>query len=317
MTSPDAPFLELTANLTPLPLAPAILAARTEIREAVSDLSTIRDSDLTTAWKWPALARVQARFAFFRAYEVLELAAAEAEAALAGGPARRPVVRVIGPATATRWDLHGLLRSVTDADWDADPGGGEWSIRRTVTHIIGGQRSFAWGTAWWVGQGMLVDDPALPEIISADITGALPSEATVDIAGSRTEAGGRIDAILDLSTERLSGLPDDKLALGSRYAGSPVSVAFRLGRWSSHIREHTIQVEKTLAMLDRPPTEADRLIRLVLAAYGRLEAVVFGLSAADGAAASAVVARAVGDVREIATSAAASASAATSEGSGR
>jgi hypothetical protein len=63
-----------------------------------------------------------------------------------------------------------------------------------------------------------------------------------------------------------------------------VSIAFRLGRWSSHIREHTVQVEKTLAELGRAPTEPERLVRLVLAAYGRAEAVVFGQPEADRAA---------------------------------
>ena len=60
-----------------------------------------------------------------------------------------------------------------------------------------------------------------------------------------------------------------------------MSIAFRLGRWSSHIREHAIQVEKTLAMLGRTPTEPERLVRLALAAYGRAEAVVFGQPEAD------------------------------------
>ena len=51
---------------------------------------------------------------------------------------------------------------------------------------------------------------------------------------------------------------------------------FRLGRWSSHIREHTVQVEKTLVMIGHAPTEVDRLIRLILAEWGRAEAVVYG-----------------------------------------
>jgi hypothetical protein len=33
------------------------------------------------------------------------------------------------------------------------------------------------------------------------------------------------------------------------------------GCWSSHIREHTIQVEKTLVVLDRAPTEVERIVR--------------------------------------------------------
>jgi len=49
------------------------------------------------------------------------------------------------------------------------------------------------------------------------------------------------------------------------------------------VREHTVQVEKTLVMARREPTETDRLVRLVLATYGRLEA----LARAEATAASA------------------------------
>ena len=63
--------------------------------------------------------------------------------------------------------------------------------------------------------------------------------------------------------------------------GSPVSIGFRLGRYGSHIREHTVQVDKTLAILRREPTEAERLVRTILATYGRLEALVIGRPIAD------------------------------------
>jgi hypothetical protein len=63
-----------------------------------------------------------------------------------------------------------------------------------------------------------------------------------------------------------------------------VDIDFRLGRWSSHIREHAVQVEKTLVMIDHQPTEVDRLVRLVFAAWGRAEAEVYGAPNADAAA---------------------------------
>jgi len=307
MTNLDAPFLELTAGLVPQPPSLAILGARSAMRAAVTDLAAIPDAALVNPWSWSATGRSDVRYAFFRAYEILELAAGDAEAALAGEPARPMVLRLIGPTTASRWDLLGLLHGLTDADWDADPGDGEWTIRRTLAHIIGSQRSFAWGTGWWLREARRIDDPALPPRVPADFLAALPDEDTGDVAGSRTEAAARLDAILDLSIERLAGLPDDALGLGARYAGAPVSIGFRLGRWSSHMREHTIQVEKTLAMLGRRPTEVDRLVRLLLAAYGRLEAVVSGLPAGAGGA-TAIVTRAADEARVVAGSAAESAS---------
>ena len=74
-----------------------------------------------------------------------------------------------------------------------------------------------------------------------------------------------------------------------------VEIGFRIGRWSSHLREHTIQVEKTLAMLGHTPTEVDRLIRLILAGWGQAEAAVYG--SADAGKALTVLAEAAGRAR--------------------
>lgn len=114
---------------------------------------------------------------------------------------------------------------------------------------------------------------------------AMPDDATAEAVGTFDDLRGRLDAILDLGMERLAGLPDDRLALPTRWSGFPVTLGFRIGRWSSHIREHTIQVEKTLAMLGHVPTEPARLARHLLAAYGRAEAAVFGRLGVDEAVA--------------------------------
>ena len=79
-------------------------------------------------------------------------------------------------------------------------------------------------------------------------------------------------------------MPEDRLAFGARWSKFAIPIGFRIGRWSSHIREHTIQAEKTLVGLGRVATEPERLVRLTLAAYGRAEAVVIGRSDADRAA---------------------------------
>jgi len=55
----------------------------------------------------------------------------------------------------------------------------------------------------------------------------------------------------------------------------PVDVDFRLGRWSSHIREHTIQLDKTLDWLGYQPSEPVRIVRDLYATWGRLESRIF------------------------------------------
>jgi DinB superfamily len=278
MRTPTAdPLLRYTDTSLARPLPPLLQAARGDVLAAARDLWTIPDAVLARPWSWKGGGEEEIRYGFYRLCEAFELAGHDAAVAIrSSGEDRGRAADLIAPATAARWDLQGLLVPLPDATWSADPGEGEWNIRRTIGHVIEAQRSYGLGTAWWQAQGYRADDPTVPATTPPEaLWEEIPTEEQ-EAEGSPTEIRDRLDGALDLATERLSGLPADRLGLGARWSGFTVDVGFRLGRWASHIREHTIQVEKTLVMLDHRPTEVDRLIRLVLAAWGRAEAVVYG-----------------------------------------
>ena len=296
----DAPLLAFTDDALARPLPGALARARADALAAAGELLRIPEAALTRPWGWIGGSEEEARYGAYRAAEALEAAEIEARAILAPADAGETrAARIVGPATAARWDLCGLVLPCTDARIDADPGGGEWTIRQVLGHLVASQRGYAWGTAWWLANPHDATDPELPERVSDELLAAFPEE-DVEARGTKSEITDRLDAILDLAAERLAGVPDDRLGLGARWSGFPVTVGFRLGRWSSHLREHTIQLEKTLDMLDRAPSEPERLARLVLAAYGRAESVAFGrrpgvsatIAAADRIAAGAAEARA-------------------------
>ena len=285
ISTTDAPLLRHSDSTLARPLPGAIHEARAEIPRIVADILAIPESGLAREWPWIGGGEGDVRYGVYRLHELLERAEIEASrvlgaAAVDGGLA----AAIVAPATAARWDLHGLLAPLSEAEIDADPGGDEWSIRLTLGHTVNGQRAYGWSTAWWQERAFALDDPDLPPSVGDAFFADLPDEATAEASGSLDEIQARLDTILDLAGERLAGLPEDRLGYGARWSGFAVPVSFRLARWSSHIREHTIQVEKTLAMLGRTPTEPERLVRLTLAAYGRAEAVVFGQPDADAAA---------------------------------
>src|SRR5688500_15346001 len=126
-------------------------AARSLIERALGDLLAVPDAALDQAWTWPEHGEADGRYAFFRILEDLEATAAALDAADGGRPAAEAI---IAPATVARWDLVGVLAPLTDADLDADPGGGEWTVRGTVAHIIGGQHSYGVYTGWWRDQAI-------------------------------------------------------------------------------------------------------------------------------------------------------------------
>jgi len=275
-------------------------AARGHVEGALGDLLTVGDDGLEAPWTWPDHGELDRRSGFFRIIEDLDAATAMI---VASGGARPADQALVAPATVARWELIGLLAPLTEADLDADPGGGEWTVRQTVAHIIASQHSYGVYTAWWRDQAIGtrderlpfapegLDDPAWDEAVAAN--------------GSLDQIRSRLHVALEEAVVRLSDLSSDDLALAARWSGLPVTIAIRQGRWASHITEHTLQVDKTLVWLGRQPSEVERLVRLVAAAWGRLEANVWPRStdpatlgvardAARGVAATAASVRAAG-----------------------
>jgi hypothetical protein len=250
--------------------------ARARVRESVGLLLGLDEGDLAHRWWWrdDRKGGAEARYAFFRVIETFEVAAATARRAVDG--ADRPAGHwPFAAATVARWDLHGILASLTDADLDRDPGGDEWTIRQTLAHAVNVGRAYPAWSAWWLAREQTGE---LPAAAPDEVGEGFPDE-DADGTGSLAEIAARLDASMDGAAARMAKLDDKQLAAPARWSGYAVDVGFRLWRQSSHLQEHTIQVEKTLVMLDRTPAEAQRLARLALRAFGRLESAVFALPA--------------------------------------
>ncbi len=282
------------------PTDPDLDTARRLIDGALADLLAVPDDGLEAAWPWPDHGEVERRYAFFRIVEDMDAVAAAMDAS---GAARPLDQAIVAPTTVTRWELVGLLAPLTEADLDADPGGGEWTIRQTVGHIIASQHSYGRYTAWWREQAIGTSDERLP-FAPEGLDDPAWDEA-VAATGSLDQVRDRLHLAVEGAMALTSDLTRDELALGARWSGLPVTVGFRQGRWASHITEHTVQVDKTLVWLGRQPSEVERLVRLVAAAWGRLEASVWprppdapalglALDAARRAAATAASVRAAG-----------------------
>jgi hypothetical protein len=276
------PLVDL-ATVPSTPLPPAVVAARAPLATLVTHLLTLQDATLVTPWRWratdPPNDEIDRRYGLYRIHERLESAIAAIAVGWedGGGPAIGPAIPPLRAMATARWELHGLLAPLGGADWDADPGRGEWSIRQTLGHIIASQRSYSWYNAWFLRRRAEVGEAVRPA------EGTLPPEPSeeAEASGTPTEVRARLDEVVDASISANAGLDRAGMRVGARWMGLDVPIDFRLGRYGSHIREHTVQVEKTLAMLGRQPTEVERLVRLILATYGRLEASFVGRSPAE------------------------------------
>jgi uncharacterized damage-inducible protein DinB len=290
-------FLERHVPGPPIRSLERIAAARAATLGTVETLAHIDDAVLgDVPWPWRGSDDIELRYGFYRLCEMFDEAAADARRALARANLSRAQAAA-GSATAARWDLQGILVSLDEETLDADPGNKEWTLRQTLAHVINSQRAYNWFTAWWLARrdGPADDFPVSPP---DDAAPDFPEESS-EGAGELATVRARIDDVLDQGASALGALDEPSLRVRARWSHAPVDVGFRIGRWASHIREHTVQVEKTLAFLGRSPSEVDRLVRLVLAAYGRMEAAVFAVPAPVAGPADPVLQRVIGELREV------------------
>jgi hypothetical protein len=280
-----AAYITLAAVLppelpAPRPLPEPLLAARGVVDQALQLVVGLPDAALERPWRWRD-DDADVRYGLYRLHELFEEAAAAA--ARAGGRTTQAGL-ILGQATAAGWELHGLLLPLADL-LDRDPGAGEWTIRQTLTHVLSVQWSYAVRTAYAVHRRR--HDAALP-LVAPDELLRRPSDQEAG-AGDLAALRRRLDGWLDAGVGWLVEVDDDEsMAAPTTWVDYPVDVRFRLHRWSSHLREHAVQVEKTLGALGRQPTEAERVVRLVAAAYGRAEAEAIARPGAEAAALAAL-----------------------------
>jgi hypothetical protein len=299
MTAVLDPFVLERAPGPVVALHPALSRLRSAFNATFDKLGTIPDERLTSLWVWDGN-DINVRYAFYRTLEMLESGAAEVARAIASHESTE-AREAVGMASAARWDLQGILAGLTDADLDADPGGGEWTIRQTMGHIIGGQRGYAWGSAYWISVRN-EPKPAGPRRAPDHLFTAMP-EDDAEATGTLAEVRQRLDDVVDTTSSRYATLSTDEMNSEAGWYGFPVTVGFRMWRLPSHIEEHTVQVEKTLDMLKRRATEVERLVRINARAMGRLEALVFGRAAEqlDAAGVGAALDRIAGTLQGMAT----------------
>jgi hypothetical protein len=240
----------------------------------------VADPELERAWAWGAYDSEGVRFAFFRTYEELrELAARTAAGRSARGPAVSAAQRILAQYHSAYRDLEAALLNVAPEQATRPPAEGEWPVRQVVAHITGAEVGF-YGVVKYALERHRSGDGRPAEI---------PDEAWDDLAGETEESframmEGSLDslrayhaALHERVLAEFAGIGDEELDLPSMYwEGAELSLRFRLHRFDSHLRQHTVQVDKTLDGIGRAPSEAVRLLRLIYAALAEAESAIIG-----------------------------------------
>lgn len=240
----------------------------------------IADSDLEREWTWGSYKSEGVRFAYFRNYEELrELAVELYQARAASGAPLSAAQRILAQYHSAYMDLQGVLSGVGSEYDEKPPAEGEWPLRRVVAHIIGADLGFYVTIKYALDRYRQGLDPLVK----------IEDETWVGIAGMDES---ELDAMMDGSLSGLQSFHRDlhkrilidfaeidavEIERPSRYwEDEPMSLRFRMHRFDSHMRQHTIQVEKTLQMLGHVHSESQRLLRLIFFALAQAEGVLIG-----------------------------------------
>ncbi|MEN9937274.1 MAG: hypothetical protein RLZZ387_3853 [Chloroflexota bacterium] len=233
---------------------------------------------LARSWAWGTYSE-GTRFAFFRTCEELrELTVRVASVRRAQQREMNGAQHILAQYHAAYRDLQAALLGLSDEDVTRAPAEGEWPVSVAVGHMVGADAGFLVVCAYALEQHRAgAHEPGEPpEAFWITTLG--------DESGFEAVMGGPFSDLLayhDLLHERvlgaLGGITDSELELPSRYwEGEPLPLRFRLHRFESHLRQHTVQVDKTLAAISRGPSEALRLTRLVYAALAEAEGASLG-----------------------------------------
>lgn len=259
-------------------MTPARLAVSIETFANLT--AALADADLDRAWAWGDYDSEGVRFAFFRVYEELRtLAAKVVQARATGGQPPSSAQRILAQYHAAFRDLEAALLGVPDELFDQPPAEGEWPLRQILAHIVGAEAGFYAVVTHALNQ--LRSGVAEPASLTQEAYDAILGidEATEEaiLAGP---AAGMQDFHAGLHRRilaELAAIDEGEIDRPSRYwETQPMSLRFRLHRFDSHMRQHTVQIDKALVDLGQGPSEARRLLRLIYDALAEAESALIG-----------------------------------------
>jgi hypothetical protein len=240
----------------------------------------IADPDLEKEWVWGSYKDEGVRFAFFRNFEQLrELAVKLHQARIASGSPLTEVQQILAQYHSAYNDLQAVLLGVDSNLEEKPPAEGEWPLRRILAHIVGADLGFYVVIRFSLeryrqGLDQLVE---IEDETWLGMAGMSDSEIDKMIAGPMS---GLQFFHRDLHQRALSdfaGVESTELNIPSKYwEDEPLALRFRMHRFESHMRQHTIQVEKTLYQLGFVLNESRRLLRLIYAALAEVEGMLIG-----------------------------------------
>jgi hypothetical protein len=258
-----------------------------ELERAVHDFGALMlplsEKDMEHEWKWKDHDEEGIRFACFVTLQELRHLAVRLSTLRDKSTAAQ---HILSQYHAAYMDLQSAILGLSAEDADRAPADGEWPVRRVYAHILAADINFTAAIRYALEghrAGTWKKDPMSDED-ETRVTGMSEDEY-------RTLTAGPLDAMLayhrqlhPIIVEEFSEISDQELELPSTFwEETRFPIQHRLHRYEAHFVQHTIQIDKTLVAIGQAPTEAQRLVRKILAALAEAEGMMIGVEKMDDA----------------------------------
>ena len=249
--------------------------------EQFADLTQdVPDSDLDREWVWGAYDFEGVRFAFFRTYEELrELAVRTTVERSASGRTASSAQGLLHQYNTAHRDLEAALLGVQAGEANLAPGEGEWSLRQIAAHIVEAEVGFFVVVKYALDRHRSADErPAqIPDEEWEAIIGMDEASIETILDGSLAGIRSYYESLHERVLLEFANISEGELTVPSMYwEGYEMDLRFRLHRFDSHLRQHIVQVDKTLEGIGHSPNESKRLLRLIYSALGETEGAAIG-----------------------------------------
>ena len=241
------------------------------VEKFAGTMSRVSDAELDAPWQWKGYDE-GVRFTFFvTLIELRQLAVKLASERSAGIklPPMTSAQHILAQYHSAFMDLQAALIGLPAKKATLPPGKKEWPVRTSVAHILGADIGFAAVIRYALENhraGSWLPHP-IPEKEYPRLYGL--SKKKYDMLMNSTLPNlVAYHRKLHLKILReFADMTKDELALPAAYwEETRFHIGYRLHRFEAHLRQHTIQIDKTLASIGCGPSEARRLIRMLYSA---------------------------------------------------
>lgn len=235
---------------------------------------------LSKTWKWQGYSE-GIRFAFFRVMEELRAMAVD-DVCRQPHPEPNPsaiVQQLLAFYHKAYWELRALCVGLTDETASKKPGEEEWSFKEVIQHTLDAEWAF-FGIFEYAAQFRgTVQDREFGKIPESFFDRHFSDETLYDeqaFEGDLSQLLGLFEKLHRHSMLKLSVFRDEYLQEDMVFwEPQTMKARFRLIRFEAHLRQHSIQVQKTLiAVGEDPASEVRQLVELCLQAFADLDTVL-------------------------------------------